>query len=257
MGNRTTCAQLLQFCQIIIVRPSTKVDAEADMGEPLLNLHKPGGRILRFGLGEATAVCSPIWRMWVQGNEVYIAMRSAIGISKISLHSSGKWVFTAGTSRVPIKGPRRLNDNWSVGPRIVFPGLSPVTRLRAYEHEVNRKCFLFDNPATHYWRDFAVLFSKPATDPNDLVKLLPAGAEAMGPLPLRGGGASWLGTFVVEMAPSEIEYVESERAKFLVTVAGGLDSMRAAWANLVHDVESGETMIVNLELGRENIVQQC
>jgi len=224
-----------------------------EAGEPQLNCHKPSGRIIRFGLREAADLGSPIWRMWVQGDETYLAMRSAIGISKISLHSSGKWAFTAGTGRVRINGPRRLNDTWSVGPRIVFPGLPLTRRLGTYEHDAGNKCFLFECPPTRHWRDFAALFSEPSADANDVVSLLPQGVEAMGPLRLRSGHSAWLATFVAEMTSNEIEYVESERAKLRVTVTGGLDSIRAPWANLIQNVENGDTVIVNIELGRDNI----
>lgn len=224
-----------------------------DVEDSLLNCRKPSGRIIRFGLRASTGLGSPLWRMWVQGDETYLAMRTAIGISKISLHSSGKWVFTAGTGRVKINGPRRLNDNWSVGPRIVFPGLPPTIRLATYERGGNGKCFLFESPPTCHWRDFAVLFSEPSADPKEIVRLLPQGVEAIGPLPLRSDSVSWLATFITTMTPTEIQYINSERAKFRVTVTGGIDSMRAPWANLIQDIENGDTMIVNIELGRDNI----
>lgn len=223
------------------------------MGEPPLGC-KPSCRIIRFALREATGLGSPIWRMWVQGDETYLAMRSAIGISKISLRSSGKWEFRAGTATFRINGPRRLNDGWSVGPRIVFPGLPPLPRLRKCEHDIDRECFLFPSPPVHHWRDFAVLFGEPSADSAEIGNLLPQGMQAIGPLCLRSGKTSWLTTFVVEMAPNEVHYVESERAKFRVVVTGGIYSMRAPWANLIQDVENGDTMIVNIELGRDNIV---
>ena len=214
---------------------------------------KSVGRIVRFGLKESDGLGSPLWRMWVQGEETYLAMRTAIGLSKISLHSSGKWVLTVGTGRVSINGPRRLNDEWSVGPRIVFPGVLPAHRLATYEHGISKRSHLFKSPPKDHWRDFAVLFGEPSANPGDFGKLLPSDLEAIGPMPLRSGRATWLATFVTAMTPKEVDYVNSERAKFCVTVRGGIESMRAPWATLIQDVENGDTMIVNIELGRDNI----
>jgi hypothetical protein len=210
-------------------------------------------RDVRFGLKESNELGSPLWRIWVQGEETYLAVRTAIGLSKISLHSSGKWVFTAGTGRVSINGPRPLNDDWSVGPRIVFPGVLPAHRLATYEHEIPKRTYLFQSPPKNHWRDFAVLFGERSADPGDLGKLLPSDLDAIGPMPLRSGRATWLATFVTAMTPKEVDYVNSERAKFCVTIKGGIGTMRAPWATVIQDVENGDTMIVNIELGRDNI----
>src|SRR5688572_12920965 len=92
-------------------------------------LLEPDGKILRFGLRSAGLPVSPLWRMWVQGDETYLAARNAIGIAKISLHSTGHWAFTAGTGRLSVSGPRQLIGDWVVGPRIVFPGIAPEMPL--------------------------------------------------------------------------------------------------------------------------------
>ena len=86
-------------------------------------------RIVRFGLGSSDRLASPLWRMWVQGDETYLAVRMAIGVSKVSLHSSGFWKLDAGNERVPIKGPRKLSENWKAGPRVVIPGFPPQKPL--------------------------------------------------------------------------------------------------------------------------------
>lgn len=197
--------------------------------------------------------------MWVQGDETYLAMRTTIWISKISLHSSDRgalagWALTAGTRRVPINGSRRLSNNWTAGPRVVFPGIPPLVSLGAPKELTKKRVFLFDDPPNAHWRDFAVLFSRPSASTDDLVRLLPIGSEVIGPLPLRNGDAAWLATFVTPMIDEQVEYIRAERDKFRVTIKGGLTSLRSVNAMIIQDVANGDTMLINIGLGRENIV---
>ena len=215
---------------------------------------RPDGRIIRFGLMDSGSPTSPLWRMWVQGDETYLAVRMAIGLSKISLHSSGRWALAAGTGRVPINIPRRLSDNWTAGPRVVFPGVPPLVSLGVSEEHTNKRVFLFDHPPTAHWRDFAVLFSGPTAGTDDLVKLPPPGSEVIGPLPHRSGDAAWLATFVTPMTSEQVEYIRAERDKFRVTIRGELKSLRSAMAMLLQDAANGDTTLINIGLGRENIV---
>lgn len=143
-------------------------------------------RIVRFGLGSSDRLASPLWRMWVQGDETYLAVRMAIGVSKVSLHSSGFWKLDAGNERVPIKGPRKLSENWKAGPRVVIPGFPPQKPLPPIQERNTRQAFLFPEPPEGYWRDFAVLFSKAHAE--EVAPLLPQDSDVVGPLPLRNGG---------------------------------------------------------------------
>lgn len=215
---------------------------------------KPDGRIIRFGLRNSGSPSSSLWRMWVQGDETYLAVRTAIGLSKISLHSSGHWALAAGTGRVPINGPRSLSNNWTAGPRVVFPGVPPLVSLGASEERTNKCVLLFDDPPNAYWRDLAVLFSRPSASTDDLVRLLPPGSEVIGPLPHRSGDAAWLATLVTPMTSEQVEHIRAERNKFRVTIRGELKSLRSAMAMLIQDAANGDTMLINIGLGRENIV---
>jgi hypothetical protein len=216
-------------------------------------LFTPKGRVLRFGLGNAGVPSSAVWRMWVQGNETYLGVRTVLGVSKVSLHSSGNWALTARTGRVSINGPRSLDENWKVGPRIVFPGVPPLAPLGLFEKLPKEHVFLFQPPPAEHWRDFAILFSTPSANTDDVRKKLPPGSKLIGPLQLRDGSAVWLATFVSRMSPGEISYVRTQRNKFRMSVKHRNDSVRSAFALLIQDVDNGDTMLINLELGRENI----
>jgi hypothetical protein len=126
--------------------------------------------------------------------------------------------------------------------------------LGVSEERTNKRVFLFDHPSTARWRDLAVLFSGPSASTDDLVKLLPPGSEVIGPLPHRSGDAAWLATFVTPMTSEQVEYIRAERDKFRVTIRGELKSLRSAMAMLLQDAANGDTTLINIGLGRENIV---
>lgn len=46
---------------------------------------------IRFGARGLARPASAVWRLWVEGDETYLAARDLGGTFKISLHSSGRW----------------------------------------------------------------------------------------------------------------------------------------------------------------------
>ena len=215
---------------------------------------RPDGRIIRFGLGSSGLPSSALWRMWVQGDETYLAVRTGIGLSKVSLHSTGHWALTAGTGRIPINGPQTLTDNWKAGPRVVFPGVPPILSLRTFEEAIYKRVFLFETPPESHWRDFAVVFSTASAGTDDLIRILPPGSDVIGPLRQRSGDGVWLATFATTMTSEQVEDIRTDRDKFRVTIRGDLNSLRSALALLIRDATNGDTMLININLGRENIV---
>jgi len=214
----------------------------------------PERKIIRFGLGTSGRALSPLWRIWVQGDETYLAVRTSIGISKVSLHRTGPWVLTTGTSSIQIKGPRVIAENWKVGPRVVFAGVPPTLPLQGVGELTTKRVFLFDPPPLGHWRDFAVLFSARRAEQDALAQFLSAGSEVVGPLVHRNGEGVWLATFTTPMADEQIEYVRAERAKFQVYVKRDVNAVRSAMAVVVTEASNGDTMLISLGLGRENIV---
>jgi hypothetical protein len=56
------------------------------------------------------------------------------------------------------------------------------------------------------------------------------------------------------MGQEQQEWIRTERSKFEVTVSREPESLRSAVAMLIQDAVNSDTMLVNIELGRENIV---
>jgi hypothetical protein len=94
------------------------------------------GSVVRFAVGEPSAPRSSVWCVVCQGEDVYLGTRTSMGISKLSLHQSGRWRFAFTTqSGMTIEGNRLLKrwlrrDEYTPGitrgPSFLFPYLSAV-----------------------------------------------------------------------------------------------------------------------------------
>jgi hypothetical protein len=74
-----------------------------------------------------------LWRVWVQGDEVYLAPRTMARVIKMSLHSSGIWRWAWVKHSAPdqeLEGdrvhkrwlrPGPFVPGWVVGPSVMFP----------------------------------------------------------------------------------------------------------------------------------------
>jgi hypothetical protein len=90
-------------------------------------------KTLRFGVGTPEEYRGAIWRLWVQGNDVYLAARDLIGQIKYSLHRSGQWRLAwteksgqraeGSTDRVEgrWKRPPEFRPGWTQGPAVIVP----------------------------------------------------------------------------------------------------------------------------------------
>ncbi len=218
-------------------------------------VQRPRGKIIRFGCRDTADLSFPQWRLWVQGNETYLAGRTWTGVSKASLHSSGNWGFTVGHTRVPVQGPRVINRNLSLGPRVCFAGVAPPKPLRLAEDHSSSETFLFDSLAPGLWRDFALLFSGSAKA-DELLKHMPPGTRLVGPMLHRNGNQVWLATFTIPMTAADIERIRSEAAKVRIHIKGEFDPrhFRIPSMLLLETSNDGDTMFTNICLGWENFV---
>lgn len=100
-------------------------DASASLIWKLRTILKAGMPDFRIGAGESLPhgkktssiriaparngkPVASFWSFWAQGNELYAAGRSHIGIHKLSFHSSGKWYTTLGNDRRELASARQL-----------------------------------------------------------------------------------------------------------------------------------------------------
>ena len=90
-------------------------------------------KTLRFAVGTPTEYRSAVWRLWVQGNDIYLAARTTVSLIKLSLHRSGTWRL-AWTESSGIRArhsadrveerwerPPEFRSGWTQGPSLIVP----------------------------------------------------------------------------------------------------------------------------------------
>ncbi|HEY4749699.1 MAG TPA: hypothetical protein VIH60_04865 [Steroidobacteraceae bacterium] len=83
--------------------------------------HKTHRSSLRVGPGRGKDLLTSLWRIWAQGNEVYLANRNLATRAHVSLHSTGKWFIDLGPKRIQFVPPMRLEgSNWLHAVEIAF-----------------------------------------------------------------------------------------------------------------------------------------
>jgi hypothetical protein len=103
-GLKVRCASWIWKLRILL--NAGMPDFRIGAGESLPHGKKTSSiRIAPARIGKPVA---SFWSFWAQGNELYAAGRSHIGIHKLSFHSSGKWYTTLGDNRRELAPAHRL-----------------------------------------------------------------------------------------------------------------------------------------------------
>jgi len=158
---------------------------------------------LRFGIGAEGVRHSSIWRVWVQGDEVYLAPRGLASLVKMSIHSSGvwRWAWTgalewqSNLSRDRLirgwRKPEPFMPGWVMGPSVMFPW-APVEGWDGDPIDTERSVLWLDPPSENQKITVTILLGdsdvlEPIPDLGEL-RQTPRHAEFR----LRSGGRAWI-----------------------------------------------------------------
>lgn len=178
---------------------------------------------MRFGLGTAQGQYSTVWRVWVQGDEIYMTSRMFGRWMRLSLHSSGIWrwafVESSATAR-QMKGdraqrkwlrPSEFIPGWVAGPSVMFP-FAPVKGWEADPPETDKPVSWLEPPAKNQKVTVSLMIGAPGfTVARDLLeeKRFPLLAELF----LRSGGRVWIAAKRARMSFEEILGVAAFQAQ--------------------------------------------
>ena len=220
---------------------------------------------LRIGVGTPETPFVPVWRIWTQKSETYLAGRDMAGLQKVSLHSSGVWTaaFTE-QSGVELRNVQnRRSHRWERPPAFV-PGWvqGPVIDISRVDtrhlpfppHAEKKPITWLPAPQVRHKLQIAVLF---ATDPSASADDLRYG-EAIGSLPLDNGETVWI--VASETAMTRNDRRQSFRVRDVevgfggATISGapieaGKVSAAVVWITTSPD---GPPMLVQVPLGSHN-----
>lgn len=145
---------------------------------------RTNGFTVRFGVGDPNGLQSGVWRIWADSgkSDVYVAIRTIAGISKISLHSTGECNVSL-TKQEIAKRPEIVNslggtrhlDQWnrplhtgsllSIPLRIRF--LESELRARLVEKPEHEETMWLPAPPSDHALDVVCIFTSQSFEPND------------------------------------------------------------------------------------------
>lgn len=210
-------------------------------------------REARFGVGSPDGQYSMVWRVWVHGDEIYVAPRNMANLVKLSLHSSGIWRWawvkdsvldrqTEG-DRVHRKWlkPDPFIPEWVVGPSVMFPS-SPVKGWGADPVETTKDVSWLTPPGPNEKVTVSMMLGEPGVMPaRDLreERRFPLLAE----LSLRSGGRVWIASRTDRMTLEEVAGVATVQARGVDPDASGFGG------TAIHQVEAnGAPLFVEMRV---------
>lgn len=221
-----------------------------------------------FAVGSPENIQSWVWRMWVQGDDVYLGARNALRIFKVSLHKSNIWRMAFVKELKRDDKSDRLIQRWT-RPGEFTPGWTPsigilissIDAKRPFKKtKVEDSRFQWFSPSSNRNKLlFKVLISKPGLSEADLTTVLIQGDQLVGKLLKRNGEIAWLVVREDLLTPIEVEKITDvmENTKIYLKPGSPEDSVGDSRALLVVSEDypsiSNQPTILDIALGKENL----
>lgn len=230
---------------------------------------KAESNTLRFAVGTPQNPQSWIWRMWVQGDEVYLGARDTLTAFKVSLHKSNIWriAFVAeleredkDSNRVIIKWnrPEEFAPGWTTSIGILVSCVQaqrPFTQTTVDDNRVK----WFPPPKEGKKLIFKVLFSQP----NPEVELKRISAEhdqVAARMVKKSGEVVWLIVRQDDLATIELQKIQDVMTNTRIHLEPGssegtLTGSARALLVVSEDIPtaSAQPTILDIPLGLENV----
>jgi hypothetical protein len=222
-------------------------------------------KTLRFAVGGPDDYRSAIWRLWVQGNDVYLAARAVMGFIKFSLHHSGKWRL-AWTERSGIlaKGssdrvegrwtrPPEFRRGWTQGPAIIVPHTGIQHPFRHHDDDVSKSVVWSPTPRPGYKLHFTVLFANLHAPVDSWSKVLRPGDKCLGALYLKDRDTVALCRREVAMVEKESSYILPFVRNMRINYDADIPEVNGASVFSAGTDDAGQPYLLDMALGWENV----
>jgi len=223
----------------------------------------------RFAVGTAQSVESSIWRMWVNGNDVYLGAREALRAFKVSLHQSGIWRIAwvadlnrpdSASDRVIVRWnrPSEFAPGWTPSVGILLSSIQPARPFATRKIDDSRLTW-FEPPASGRRLLFKVLFSPSGFTENDLRRVSLKQDRLAACLEKKDGERVWLVAREDDLSDFERHQVRDAMSKTRIHLKPGAsgDGVRGSRILLVvSDDRPGlgaQPTIFDISLGMENV----
>lgn len=221
--------------------------------------------VIRLAVGHPGAIHSSIWRIWVQGDEIYVAAREYINFIKFSLHSSGIYRFASVKERdleKPLSSdsdprvmgrwtrPKPFKKGWTQCMDIYVPSVKVIKRFSVKKFSgfnVNVKWI----PKPKILHKIQVTFLLAENESQDIMSILKDDDTVLGSLVLRNSKKLWVVSHIEIMGIEEAKYTQNLVNKMNINYKENPGGVFAT----VFDIDTGSPYpkVTNVALGRENI----
>jgi hypothetical protein len=224
---------------------------------------------LRFAVGSPENNESWIYRMWVDGDDVYLGARDSLKVFKVSLHRSNIWRIAfvedlkrdnPETDRVILKWrrPAEFAPGWTPSIGILISSINAKRPFKKTKIEDSRIQWL-PSPVKGKKLIIKVLFSKPEISESDFNKVTMAGDRLIGKLKKISGEVIWVVLREDDLTSVEVAKIEDvmQKTKIHLKPGSSEDSLSDSRALLVvsENIPStrNQPTIFDISLGKENL----
>lgn len=222
-------------------------------------------KALRFAVGNSDEYRSAVWRLWIQGKDVYLAARTSADLIKFSMHRSGIWRLawtkqsgiTALGSSDRVEGrwtrPPQFRVGWTQGPSVVVPS---VELARPFKHaSTGLGEVVWIPPAgpgsKHH---LTVLFEDVQAPAAGVAGVLLPSDKEVGVLRFKEGGYVRLHQREVAMNEIERSFVSDRKADMQIRYGGPTPDLVDASLFAAGTDDAGFPYILDVPLAWENVV---
>lgn len=224
---------------------------------------------IHFAVGTPDDPQSWVWRLWVQGDEIYLGAKNALQAFKVSLHKSGIWriAFVKELKRedeandrviVKWKKPYEFAPGWTPSIAVVVSSIKPHRPFSKIKIEDERIIWL-PEPMEGKRLVFKILISTSEMSEVDLKQVLISDDRLIGSLIKTNGEKAWLILREDDLSSIEVTKIRDVmyKTKIHLKASSSEDSLHDSRALLVvsEDVPTSTTQptILDISLGKENI----
>lgn len=213
---------------------------------------------LRFAVGTPERLVSSVWRLWGKGDDLYLGMRSSLGIAKISFHQSGicRYAQVSTAPRPAIQTWRRKTPG-SPGQDFLF---KIIVANRPYAERFseripppNKRVRLIDPPACGEKVQIALLPMQINSTDKDILQLdTPYQLTIEGRI-RQDSEVIWLLSYRSELTPAETRVIEGMVESISINLKAGSDPKSVAGATAQVFEATDPPVILDLALGPDNV----
>ncbi len=224
---------------------------------------------LLFAVGSPEDIRSSIWRMWVNGDDIYLGARNTLNAFKVSLHKSNNWrvAFVKELKRdnpesdrviIKWKRPGEFAPGWTPSIGILISSIDAKNPFKNRTIEDTRIQW-FSSPTKGRKFIFKILFSIPGSSEIDLKKVTISSDRLVGKLMKKSGEVAWLVLREDDLTAVEKAKIEDvmQKTKIHLKPGSSENSIFDSRAHLVvsDDIPSilSQPTILDIALGKENL----